>query len=70
MYMAPTSGKNQDTFVAGSLCRLKAVSLEVTSKSSWVTCSHEQRVVRFSIFLAGQKHGRLINRSWGYGVAL
>jgi len=38
IYIAPTSGKNQGAFVAGSLgcgqSRLKAVSLEVTSKSS------------------------------------
>jgi len=38
IYVAPTSGKSRRAFVAGSLeggkSRLKAVSLEVTSKSS------------------------------------
>jgi len=38
IYIMPTSGKYQGAFVAGSLRggkgRLKAVSLEVTSKSS------------------------------------
>ena len=29
------------------------MSLEVTSKSSWVTCSHEQTVVRCCKFIAG-----------------
>jgi len=61
IYIMPTSGKYQGAFVAGSLRggkgRLKAVSLEVTSKSSWVTCGHKQRVVRCSKFLAWQKHG-------------
>jgi len=38
--------------------RLKAASLEAMSKSDWVTCSHEQRMVRRSKFLDGQKHGR------------
>jgi len=38
IYIAPTSNKNQGAFVAGSLgggkSRLKAASLEVTSKTS------------------------------------
>jgi len=72
--IAPISYKNQSAFMAGSLwsgkSRLRAVSFEVTYKSSWVTCSHEQRVVRCSQFLAEQKHGRLVNRNWGCGVAL
>jgi len=62
-----TSGKYQGAFVPVSLAsgkiRLKAASLEVRSKSDWVTCSHEQRVVRCCKFLAEQKHQRLISYS-------
>jgi len=66
IYMAPISGKNEDDSAARLMWVVKAdpeaVSLEVTSKSSRVTCSRQHRVVRCSKFLAGRKHGRLVNR--------
>jgi len=67
----PTSGNDQGSLLDGSLLggksRLNTVSLEITSKSS--EC-HEQRAARHSKSLDGQKHGRLLKRNWGYGVAL
>ena len=65
LYMAPTSGTSHhmDGLLGGSKKQIETMSLEVTSKISWATCSHKQTVVKCSKFLAGKKHGRLL-RLW------